>query len=208
MSPTMAPRGAKTPPMADEAPVLPHELAIAALLRNADEAAWKIPSALSARLPFATFALGVHRASPKASATLELQCALPCPEPTAAECSRYRIPAGVPRYVVSIPEATWSSAVTLGATYRATLASDDALALLVGEHLADVSSKAAPSGRPFVVPWVAAIAALATVTCNMHWQAMALVADRDAVHRTRSVVREYARQLDGAWGKAIAGEVR
>ncbi len=200
MSPTTAPP--------DEPPALPHERQITTLLRNADEAAWKIPSALTARLPFATFALGIDRASPKAPATLVLQTTLPCPPPTTEECARYRLLPGIPRYALTVPEDCWSGSITVALTQGVTLSPDDALALLAGENFTDLATKAPPNGRPFTVTWLTALANLATATMHMHWQGLALRYDRHAVHRVRAAVREHALSLHGAWGQPLTGEVR
>lgn len=175
-----------------------HEVEIAKLFASSDTAGWRVPIALTAALPFAAFAASVQQ--PKhGTPTLMVECVLPCPAATIAEQARYRCPATPPRYVIHVTEAQWCSAIATARLFKVMLTAEQALALLIAEHLQ--LTQAPNQARPFLSNWMTAIHALVEVTRNMLWQSLCLPFDRLDVHKARRAIADEARLLACGWGE-------
>ncbi len=193
-------RPSTSTPVPEAQPLASHESAIAKMLDAPAEASWRLPVALTQRLPFAAFAVTVQKAGPHQAREVLIECVLPSPEATTRERARFKLRADAPRYALHVTESSWCAAMAWAGMFGLPLAADDALALLVGERLAKLSIDPAPHGRPFVVEWVKAVEALAAVTMQMHWQAKALGFDRGVVHKVCRAFRDDALRLSTGWG--------
>lgn len=180
-----------TPPQAD------HEVEISKLFASSDTAGWRVPIALTAAMPFAAFAASVQQ--PKhGTPTLMIEVVLPCPPATMAEQARFRCPATPPRYAVHVTEAQWCSAVATARLFKVAITAEQALALLIAEHLQ--LAQAPNQARPFLANWMTALHSLVEVTRNMLWQSLCLPFDRLDVHKARRAIADEARQLPSGWG--------